>query len=285
MKDRSSSAGYDSVMCDAIRVVLTAAGIERKDHAKELARILDLSIAQIYKKFAGNADWFLSQIRTIEKEYGVSLMRVDVHTDQPADAPEAIPVESTLHVAGRTFPCLATFGNKYFFTPDVDFVGIQDNGAWSIFEAKDAPQKVTLYRVEGIQMILREPKQYSIAVLDDEVDAADVVCEMLLREGYAATAFYTIDDLAQAMLSEQYDAYVLDWKIGSSTSQTLIESIRSGANPDAPIFLLTGKFAPEREDELSDIVVNYRVRYLDKPIRQRMLASIVGEALQESPRA
>lgn len=128
-----------------------------------------------------------------------------------------------------------------------------------------------------------QPKPFSIAVLDSDEYLADILCERLRRLAFNASAYYDIGLLTQAQRHTSFDAYVLDylsdWLPPSTALETLVASIRTSSNGDVPIFILGNQIAPERIDGLGQILMQYKVRYLLKPIEMAYLAKRIGEAV------
>lgn len=130
-----------------------------------------------------------------------------------------------------------------------------------------------------------QPKPFKIAVLDSDEYLADTLCERLSSSAVVASAFYAIDILEQARRQASFDAYVLDyladWLPPSTALEALIASIRAGHDGDVPIFILGNQVAPERVEGLGHILMQYKVRYLLKPIEAAYLARRVTEAISK----
>lgn len=128
-----------------------------------------------------------------------------------------------------------------------------------------------------------QPKPFSVAVLDSDEYLADALCGLLRDSGFVASAFYDIASLLQESQTTKFDAYVLDyladWLPQSRALESFIDSIRSSADGDIPIFILGNQVAPERIERLGNIIMQYKVRYVLKPLRTSYLAKRIGEAL------
>jgi len=127
------------------------------------------------------------------------------------------------------------------------------------------------------------PRPFSVAVLDSDETMADALCGLLRNNGFAATAFYDIDSLAEVHPAACFDAYVLDfladWQPESHALTDLVAAVRGTS--DVPIFILGNQIAPESNDKLGTILMRHKVRYLLKPLRADYLARRVGEAIAE----
>ena len=125
------------------------------------------------------------------------------------------------------------------------------------------------------------PQPFTIAVLDSDETLADTLSDLLRTNGLAPSVFYDIDSLAQAQRKTAFDAYVLDyladWQPESDALERLVGAIREAG--DAPVFILGNQTAPESNEKLGRILMQYKVRYLLKPLRASYLARRIGEAI------
>ncbi|MBK4736021.1 helix-turn-helix domain-containing protein [Noviherbaspirillum pedocola] len=264
-----------------IRALMLKKGVPKKEHSREVARILGLSVSQAYKKFSGMADWSMAQIRCIEKEYG---QRIGEQSDSPDDL-RSQTVDVTLYMGSEEVPAFAVIGPLALSRQPKEFVAVGGAGNWKVMRAEAVPPAEAFYSIKFLEIELPEARHFSVAILDDDRAMADTIAEFLNASGtYEATAFYSLDSLDKALEDEQYDAYILDWKIGSKTSESLIQKIRVGANSDATVYLLTGQVDTDREDDIVRIQRAYKAHYLEKPVRMKMLAVQIAMDL-EAPKA
>ncbi|SNT17821.1 hypothetical protein SAMN06265795_1166 [Noviherbaspirillum humi] len=127
-----------------------------------------------------------------------------------------------------------------------------------------------------------QPPPFAVAVLDSDETLADSLCQALRDQGFAATAFYDIDVLAQAISESRFDAYVLDyladWQPNSPRLEEIVAAILAGT-PDAPVFVLGNQTRPENVEPLAGILMRHRVRYLVRPLATPYLVKRIGEAI------
>lgn len=266
-----------------VRALMSSKGVPKKEQSREVARILGLSISQAYKKFSGMADWSMAQIKAIEKAYGEPLAARGVSDGSNDLRRRAVDV--TLQLGDSSIAAHAVIGAQYVTKEAADFVAIGSRDRWTVVPQQNAPAKEAQFRVEYLEIAIKESRQYAVAVLDDDRNTADSVADALSENGFRATPYYKISDLEAAMEQDQFDAYVLDWKMGAETSEALIELIRMGANSEAPICLLTGQYNTEREEEIVRVVRNYGVQILEKPVRMKLLALTIGNGLDAASKA
>ncbi|MGK7591546.1 helix-turn-helix domain-containing protein, partial [Salmonella enterica] len=67
---------------------------------------------------------------------------------------------------------------------------------------------------------------------------------------YQVDTYDNLKKLTQAVATNPYDAYVLDWIIGDETSFKLVKAIRSSKNKNAMIIVLTGQLSGIKDDEI-----------------------------------
>ncbi|MEB7887275.1 helix-turn-helix domain-containing protein [Serratia fonticola] len=257
-----------------VRELFLQHGIGKRQHAKELSRILDLSFSHAHRKLKGQSPWTLEQINSVALALGETPASiVDI-------LPESEPVGSTVaqdaifSVAGVALPCVAHISSELMGSKQAEFVGLQQDGQWSVYRAGEAPQgKYFAVELIEIRPGLSEDDRLSIAVLDDAHQAADELTKYLNSQGFNAVAFYDVSSFCQALAKSPFDGYVVDWLIGHETAQACIETIRTSDHADAPILVLTGQLGTDlRESEIARAMRDYDVLGpYEKPVRLHVI--------------
>jgi FixJ family two-component response regulator len=123
----------------------------------------------------------------------------------------------------------------------------------------------------------------TVAVLDDEDDAAASICQCLALHRWLALPFTESSDLLRALASKTVDAFVLDWSLSSGTSQGLIQRLRGDlALGETPIFVLTGTMSVSGrplDDALVRAIKTYRLCFRAKPLSCAKLATDLRTAM------
>lgn len=257
-----------------VRELFLQHGIGKRQHAKELSRILDLSFSHAHRKLKGQSPWTLEQINSVALALGETPASiVDI-------LPESEPVGSTVaqdaifSVAGVALPCVAHISSELVGIKQAEFVGLQQDGQWMVYRASEAPQgKRFAVELIEIRPCHSEDDRLSIAVLDDAHQAADELTKYLNSQGFNAVAFYDVSSFCQALAKNPFDGYVVDWLIGHETAQKCIETIRTSDHADAPILVLTGQLGTDlRESEIARAMRDYDVLGpYEKPVRLHVI--------------
>lgn len=257
-----------------VRELFLQHGIGKRQHAKELSRILDLSFSHAHRKLKGQSPWTLEQINRVSAALGeMPAAIVDILPESEPLGP-TVAQNAIFLLAGVVLPCIAYIGNELVGGKLVEFVGLQQEGQWAIYRASDAP----LGKRFAVELIEIRPGQIeddrlSIAVLDDAHEAADELTKYLNSQGFNATAFYDVSGFCQALSKSPFDGYVVDWMIGQETAQKCIETIRTSDHADAPILVLTGQLGTDlRESEIARAMRDYDVLGpYEKPVRLHVI--------------
>lgn len=257
-----------------VRELFLHHGIGKRQHAKELSRILDLSFSHAHRKLKGQSPWTLEQINSVAVALGETPAAiVDILSE--SDPLEKAMVQNAIFlIAGVALPCVAHIGHELVGGRLAEYVALQQDEQWVIYLADEAP----VGKRYGVQLIeIRsghiEDERLSIAVLDDAHQAADELTKYLNSQGFNAVAFYDVNSFCQALYRSPFDGYVVDWLIGQETAQTCIETIRTSDHPDAPILVLTGQLGTDlRESEIARAMRDYDVLGpYEKPVRLHVI--------------
>lgn len=118
-----------------------------------------------------------------------------------------------------------------------------------------------------------------ILLVDDEVEMADPLSLLLIREGYEVDVAYDGDRGAQLAAQGQYDLLILDWMLPGCSGLELCQQMRSRGDT-TPVLFLTAK------DTIDDRVKGLDAGaddYLVKPFELRELLARVRALLRRPP--
>ncbi|MHA7849052.1 helix-turn-helix domain-containing protein [Serratia sp. D1N4] len=257
-----------------VRELFLHHGVGKRQQAKELSRILDLSFSHAHRKLKGQSPWTLEQINRVAVALGENLAAiVDILPENDVLA-QTMVQDAIFSVAGVELPCIGHIGDELAGGRLAEFVALQQEGQWRIYRADEAPagQRFCVELIE-IRPGSVDDERLSIAVLDDAHQAADELTKYLNAQGFSAVAFYDVASLCQALHKSPFDGYVVDWLIGQETAQQCIETIRSSDHPDAPVLVLTGQLGTDlRESEIARAMRDYDVLGpYEKPVRLHVI--------------
>jgi hypothetical protein len=134
-----------------VRVVLGNAGVAPQASAKALSSVLDIAIAQAYRKLSGASVFTLPQIEAIEQAYGVQLLTVPQELQMHPVKQVASWSNATFVVEGRKIPCQMALGGARKAIGH-RFVAFILKGQWYIYLADEYAGKEPLFDVEAMRM-------------------------------------------------------------------------------------------------------------------------------------
>lgn len=134
-----------------VRATLIDAGVPASGCAKALSTVLDVAIAQAYRKLSGVSVFTFPQIEAIEQEYGVQLLTVVQGPNTQPGKTSRSRINATLVVEGRNIPCEVTLGGARKAVGR-RFVAFLLKGQWYIYLADEYSGKEPLFDVEAMQM-------------------------------------------------------------------------------------------------------------------------------------
>ncbi|MCU6501856.1 response regulator [Rugamonas sp. A1-17] len=265
---------------EAVKVLMLRNGVSERQQSRKLAEILNLSYSQAHRKLNGGVDWTINQLRIVAENFGEDLSAIGLGGD---DAEDSVAYRATVSLGQeRTeYPCLVWVGEQLGVNAKVDFVALRDGDVWNVVEAAHCPEKGLRFRVNKLELVVKQPAAPTIAIIDDEQGFADNLCEYLNDSGFQAFAFYNPVSLERAMEERTFDGYIVDWILGERTAEELIRKIRKSTSQDIPVYLLTGEVITGRvdESEAARVIKQFGVQWKEKPIRMATFAAELQKTL------
>lgn len=155
-------------IANRVRELFLHYGIGKRQHARELSRILDLSFSHAHRKLKGQSPWTLEQINSVAAALGetpaaIADLSAEHETPEPNMARDAIFV-----VAGVAIPCVGHIGDELPAGRPAEFVALRVEGQWYIYRTDEAPAGPR-YGVDLIEIRpgFGDDERLSIAVLDE----------------------------------------------------------------------------------------------------------------------
>ncbi|MDM5182065.1 helix-turn-helix domain-containing protein [Massilia sp. DJPM01] len=273
MHPSEQSASSQSIAA-AVKDLMHRKQVPERQQSKKLGEILNLSYSQAHRKLNTGADWTIAQLQVVAEYFGESLASVGLgEVTAGSDGQPAGMMEQGLFVAAagqHEYPCVMWVGEQLHTARRVDFVAYQDKEKWRVVETLQCPDNVVRYKVNKLEIVLKQPHVPTVAVVDDEQGFADNMRDFLNESGFKATVFYNATSIERVLHEgATFDGYILDWILGQRTAEGLIKQIRYSASPAAPIFLLTGEVASglADEEELARVITQLDVQIREKPVR------------------
>lgn len=127
-------------IANRVRELFLHYGIGKRQHARELSRILDLSFSHAHRKLKGQSPWTLEQINSVAAALGetpaaIADLSAEHETTEPNMARDAI-----FFVAGVAIPCVGHIGDELSAGRPAEFVALRVEGQWHIYRAEEGRQ-------------------------------------------------------------------------------------------------------------------------------------------------
>ena len=116
-----------------------------------------------------------------------------------------------------------------------------------------------------------------VAVLEDDVAQAELLCEWLTKQDYFCHHFSNGRDFLRKTTNESYDLYLVDWELPDIDGIEVVGTLLSNSAIQAPIFFTTAR------NSESDIVRGLECGaddYLIKPLRKMELYARIHAAFR-----
>lgn len=118
-----------------------------------------------------------------------------------------------------------------------------------------------------------------IASLEDDLDQARRIQQVLTAAGYACTSYHQSRDLLAALRTETYDLVLMDWHLPDIDGDDVVRWLRTHIGARIPVIFLTNRSA---EDDLVEGLRAGADDYIVKPMRPLELLARVAALLRRS---
>jgi hypothetical protein len=140
-----------------VKMVLAGAGVPPRAHAKTLAAVIGVAIAQAYRKLSGASPFTLPQLEAFELAYGVQL--VEVRLDDLATVKSFRKwTDASFVVAGHKLPCRALIESAQK-SASPRYVAYLVRGEWQICLAEEHLGNGPVFDVEELALVTGESEQ------------------------------------------------------------------------------------------------------------------------------
>ncbi len=272
----SGSSSQTSFAVQCVRALMYRHFLPKYRQSAWLAEATGLSYSQAHRRMTGASTWSLEDIAQVAELFGESLVDV-VSLKAPRTS-----VPGTLRLGATTLPVQLWLGEAIEKPSPESVVAVQTSSGWSALVAGEATEGVT-YKIERLEATPTLAARRVVAVLDDDRDLTNSICEHFEAGGHDARPFFTIAELASSIEARRYDAYVVDWIIGETSALKLIAAIRA-KDANCPIVVLTAQVMTGVVDEadIADAVKRYGLLFHEKPVRTSILAATLSRAFGSS---
>jgi len=245
---------------------LDAQQVPSSQRAQVVHEATGISAASARRRLADDIGWTLEELDSVARHFGRTLPDLIEGAFGPP------PVRATLLLGSYEGECLAWLSDDPPTANPTELVAYQTGMAGDWIVGTDPPSAHTVRLVDHVYLRPTRRDRFLIAILDDELDTARSIGEFARTRRYAATEFSSDKELLRALETTSFDAYIMDWLIGSSTSLSLIREIRA-RDSKCPIIVLTGQIEKKtvREGDLTAAAQECLFEIREKPIRPSIL--------------
>jgi CheY-like chemotaxis protein len=244
----------------------------RAERTRLVQTVLDLEYRAAHRRVRGEFPFTIEELAKLAGHFGETLNELFA-TAAAASADSGTFVCGSLRVACKFWP-----GPVIEQPAPNSLVAYRQGWEWVISPASESSGS-PLHAVKQVLLDAQGKSRQRIAVLDDDRDITDSVCQYLKRLGYQADPFHSVDALAKAALERAYDAYVLDWLVGKDNVGELIGALRADA-PGSVMAVLTGQAESGRAaGAIAEALASYDVLFFQKPVPLPILVAQITRRL------
>jgi len=272
-----SDAPTEPALSINVRRFLLSHGVKEHNHASEIARIINVDRSQSYRRLKGDVAWSHTDLRAIAHHFGAPDELLLPRDDLARFAhPGSDGVPALLRVPNLPPTGLLVPGPELAPGESSDLVAIRSGTSWEVHVNGDEPFGARRHAIEALT--IRSHPHLQVALLEDDVRAADALVEAFRPLGIVATPYADSDTLRDAIAHRRFDAYVLDWLLAEGTAAGIVEQIR-GLRAHVPILVVTGALMADSEMERSllELSAQWNFSTLDKPVRPMNLANALKQ--------
>ena len=272
----AAGAASTSLAVSCVRALMERHGLPKYRQSAWLADAIGLSYAQAHRRLNGTSPWSLEDLAQVAGLFGESLADL-VTLGLPQTS-----VPAVMSVGGARVSCQLWLGETIEKPNPSSVVAVRTAEGWAAVPASEATEGV-VYKIERLEARPVALARKVVAVLDDDQDLTNSICAHFQASGYDARPFYRTTDLLSGATAQQYDAYVIDWIVGETSTIKLIASLRA-QDPTCPIVVLTAQVLSGVVDEadIADAVKRYDLVFSEKPVRTSILIATLTRAFASS---
>ena len=263
-----------SLAVRCVRALLERHGLPKYRQSAWLAEATGLSYSQAHRRLSGTAPWTLEELERVGALFGETIAQVVALGQGEA----RLPVRGTLALGNANLQCQMWLGDPIQNPRMGSVVALKTAAGWAAVSASEALEGVT-YSIDRIEARPAEVTRKLMAVLDDDRDLTDTICEHLNESGYEARPFYESGALLASAKLRRYDGYVIDWIVGEESALPLIAALRA-QDAACPIIVLTAQVLAGlvNETDIADAVKTFNLGFSEKPVRMSILSAMLSRA-------
>ncbi len=259
-----------------VRALLERHGLPKYRQSPWLADALGLSYSQAHRRMSGTSVWTLEDLERVGALLGENLADV-VRLGEPSKSVPAIA-----RLGSATFECRLWIGERLDHAGPTQVVALSTAAGWiAVVASEDTSQPA--YAIDRLEASPAKSARKTIAILDDDQDLTNSMCAHFEATDYEARPFYKTADLLSSAKAQRYDAFVIDWIVGETSTLKLIAELRA-QDSACPIIVLTAQVVSGlvNEEEIAQAVTKHGLVFSEKPVRMSILSATLTRAFESS---
>lgn len=264
-------------------------GIPERRRSGEIMKATGLTFHAANRRVRGPdlIDISVGDLKKLLQRFGMTLAEffmTVVPDDSTADG-RVSSVPAAFSLGDALVPCQLWPGQELRTMPRGVMICWPAAEGWVVGTAQLAPPTARPHAVARVLIDHPTPlARGRIAVLDDNTDITQSVCEALTNAGFVAAPFSTVSELRDSVKRRPFDAYILDWIVRDETVRSLIEDLRA-KSPSCVVAVLTGQVQSGRAqpEEIAETMSTYGATYFEKPVTMPILLAWMAQQLKEGP--
>lgn len=259
----------------SITALLNRLGYPGYKHTSVVANHLNVTMQHAKRKLSGSSKWDVDEMAAFCRRLGYSIVDVLENSEATSRVMSGVVVQGP-----ERLPCTFWLGDEVTAEKASGFVAKRQADTWHVGRARDL-QGSSFREAHRVLLDPESPVvKPTVAVLDDGIDGCDTLCELLDQLGFAASPFYSVNALLEALRDRSFDCFVLDWLLPGSTAAPALARIRE-LSKTAPITLYTGKVVSGEASlhGITDALQRFDVDYVAKPAPAAIIATTLKRGL------
>jgi len=234
--------------------------VPSRSRITRIRELMGWSYHPAYRRMRGEIPWAVEELENLAAQCGMSLWALLALETEEGSQP------ASFALGPLRIPCRVKIEGPTTGARPTTVVAVKDDGKWLVLSAEEAGDKPS-FAISSVVLIPdTDGPRARVAVLDDSLDVTEPLCATLRTKGFDAQPYASFEQLSAALKAQPFDAYIIDWLVGSATAASLIAEIRA-SDPRCPIAVLTGKVREGQvdQDEVAAIVAEHEASFFEKP--------------------
>jgi CheY-like chemotaxis protein len=249
----------------AVMEMLHRNGVARADYAATIAEVIHLNPVSARRRLNDDSGWTYDDIKRLAERFGDEALAIVGSAFQGTT-----PLQGRVEIGDISLPCSfwvdAQFQGRDLVGPMVALEPLTDAEPWSIVPIDQRGDR-SAHALHALVVNFQRGRR-RVAVIDDEPAVSDGLAALLRLKGMDAKPFSSAEQFLAAHREHAFDAFIVDWLLGSGDTRELLTQIRASSH-HAPLLVLTGRIGTEnvRERDVDAAVHAVGGELMEKPAK------------------